>query len=142
MAVLKYVDYLCENSEASATFYQRYLQTRELGRSAAGDVSITDGFLNLTYFKRRPALCEPRMHLGLNQINAQVESVEETKNKYLKLFPRRPFVPESGDIHHGVVRIHDPDGNPVSLLESPFGVNDERKMPGIRQIAYNIRSQT
>ena len=66
MAVLKYVAYLCEKPEALAKFYQRYLQTRELGRSAAGDVSITDGFLNLTFFKRRPALCEPRMDLGLN----------------------------------------------------------------------------
>lgn len=48
-----------------------------------------------------------------------------------------PVVPESGDIHHGVVRIHDPDGNPISLSESFFGAPDERKVPGIRHIAYN-----
>jgi Glyoxalase/Bleomycin resistance protein/Dioxygenase superfamily len=35
------------------------------------------------------------------------------------------------------VRIHDPDGNPISLSESSFGVPDERKVPGIRHIAYN-----
>jgi catechol 2,3-dioxygenase-like lactoylglutathione lyase family enzyme len=137
MAVLKYVAYLCEDPEKLAKFYQRYLQTQELGRSSAGDISITDGFLNLTFFKKRPALCEPRMEAGLNHIGVQVESIEETKNKYLKLYPRSPVVPESGDIHHGVVRIHDPDGNPVSLSESSFGVNDERKVPGIRHIAYN-----
>ncbi len=137
MAVLKYVAYLCENPEELAQFYQRYLQTREIGRSSAGDVSITDGFMNLTFFKKRPALCEPRMETGLNHIGVEVASIEEAKNRYLRMYPRRPVVPESGDIHHGTVRIHDPDGNPVSLSESSFGVQGERKVPGIRHIAYN-----
>jgi hypothetical protein len=55
MAVLKYVAYLCDNPEELAKFYHRYLQTREIGRSSAGDVSITDGFINLPFFKKRPA---------------------------------------------------------------------------------------
>jgi len=55
MAVLKYVAYLCDYPEELAKFYHRYLQTREIGRSSAGDVSITDGFINLPFFKKRPA---------------------------------------------------------------------------------------
>ena len=52
MAALKYVAYLCEKPEELAKFYQRYLQTREIGRSSAGDVSITDGFLKPDLFQK------------------------------------------------------------------------------------------
>jgi hypothetical protein len=30
------------------------------------------------------------MELGLNHIGVEVESIEETKNKYLKMYPRGP----------------------------------------------------
>ena len=33
------------------------------------------------------------MEMGLNHIGVQVDSIEETKNKYLKLYPRGPVVP-------------------------------------------------
>jgi catechol 2,3-dioxygenase-like lactoylglutathione lyase family enzyme len=137
MAKIRYIAYMCEDPEKLAQFYHRFLQTREIGRSASADVSITEGFYNLTFFKKRPALCEPRMEVGLNHIGLQVDSIEEVKNKYLKMYPRGPVIPEAGDVHHGVIRIHDPDGNPVTLSEQPFGVHDERKIPGIRHIAYN-----
>jgi catechol 2,3-dioxygenase-like lactoylglutathione lyase family enzyme len=137
MAVIRYIAYISENPEELAKFYHRFLQTSELGRSSAGDISITDGFLNLTLFKKRPALCEPRMEVGLNHIGIEVESIEQTKNKYLKMFPRGPVIPESGNLDQGTLRIHDPDGNPVSLSERPFGVMAERRIPGIRHIAYN-----
>lgn len=66
------------------------------------------------------------MEVRLNHIVVQVDDLEAVKNQYLKLYPRRPVIPEAGDIHHGVLRIHDPDGNPVSLSEEPFGVKGER----------------
>jgi catechol 2,3-dioxygenase-like lactoylglutathione lyase family enzyme len=137
MAVIRYLAFLSENPAELAKFYHRYLQTRELGRSPAGDISITDGFLNLALFKRRPSLCEPRMEVGFNHIGIQVDSIEQTKNRYLKLYPRGPVIPEDRDLQRGVIRIHDPDGNPVSLSETSFGVKDERGIPGIRHIAYN-----
>jgi hypothetical protein len=68
MATIRYLACISENPETLASFYQRYLRTDELGQSAAGDISISDGFLNLTFFKKRPALCEPRMDTGLNHI--------------------------------------------------------------------------
>jgi catechol 2,3-dioxygenase-like lactoylglutathione lyase family enzyme len=137
MATIRYLAFISERPDELAKFYERYLGTKELGRSPAGDISITDGFLNLTFFRKRPALCEPRMEAGLNHIGIQVESIEQAKNLYLKLFPRGPVIPEDGDLHHGVIRIHDPDGNPVTISEKPFGVSEEPRVPGIRHIAYN-----
>jgi len=136
-ATLKYIAYLCDNPENLAKFYSQFFQTERLVESSAGDISVTDGSFNLTFFKKRPALCEPRMEVGLNHIGIQVDDLEAVKNKYLKLYPRKPVIPEAGDVHHGVLRIHDPDGNPVSLSDQPFGVKGDRRYPGIRHIAYN-----
>ena len=137
MATIRYLAYISEKPDDLAAFYARYLGTEELGRSAAGDISISDGFLNLTLFKKRPSLCEPRMETGFNHIGIQVDSVEETKNRYLKRYPRGPVIPEDNDLQHGAIRIHDPDGNPVSISAKPFGVKDKRRLPGVRHIAYN-----
>ena len=136
-ASIKYIAYISESPEKLSTFYSRFFKTERLGQSKVGDVSITDGSFILTFFKKRAALGEPRMESGLNHIGVQVDSVEAIKNKFLRMYPRKPVIPESGDIHHGVLRIHDPDGNPVSLSEQSFGVKAERRYPGIRHIAYN-----
>lgn len=137
MAMIRYIAFLCEKPEELANFYNRFLQTSEIGRSTEGDISITDGFYNLTFFKNRHGLHEPRMELGLNHIGLEVESLEEVKNRYLKFNSRGTIIPEPADIHHGQLRIHDPDGNPVSLSEKPFGAKGERRVPGIRHVAYN-----
>ncbi|MGE5218451.1 MAG: VOC family protein [Chloroflexota bacterium] len=137
MATIRYIAFLSDHPEELVKFYSHYLGAEELGRSASGDISITDGHMNLTFFKKRAALCEPRMETGLNHIGIQVESVEQAKNRYLKLYPRGPVIPEEGGLHHGAIRIHDPDGNPVSLSEKPFGVIEARRIPAIRHIAYN-----
>jgi catechol 2,3-dioxygenase-like lactoylglutathione lyase family enzyme len=137
MAVINYLAVISENPEQLAGFYHRFLKTEEIGRSPEGDISITDGFYNITFFKRRPSLHEPRMEIGLNHIGLEVESLEEVKNRYLRFKPRGTIVPEPGDIHHGQIRIHDPDGNPVTLSEKGFGVRKSRRMPGVRHVAYN-----
>jgi catechol 2,3-dioxygenase-like lactoylglutathione lyase family enzyme len=77
------------------------------------------------------------MELGLNHIGLQVASLEEVKNRYLKFNPRGTVMPEPRDVHHGQLRIHDPDGNPVTLSEKGFGAMGARRLPGIRHVAYN-----
>jgi catechol-2,3-dioxygenase len=73
IATLRYVAFLAQDPSRLADFYQRFLGTEELGRSPEGDVSITDGYYNLTFFKRRPALGEMRMDLGLHHIGLEVD---------------------------------------------------------------------
>lgn len=138
MAIIRYIAFISENPSELAGFYNRFLGTRELGVSPDGDVSISDGFYNLTLLKRRPGLHEPRPEVGFNHIGLQVESLEEVKSRYLDFNPRGTIVMEPSDLHHGEIRIHDIDGNPVSLSENDFGVGgDDRSLPGVRHIAYN-----
>ena len=56
MATLRYIACISENPENLTEFYRRFLGTDEIGRSPEGDISITDGFYNLTLFKKRRPL--------------------------------------------------------------------------------------
>jgi catechol 2,3-dioxygenase-like lactoylglutathione lyase family enzyme len=101
MATLRYVAFISENPEKLVDFYQRFLATEELGRSPEGDISITDGFYNLTFFKRRPALNELRMDCGLHHIGIEVDDLEEVKGRFLALNPRGMILQEPDDMHKG-----------------------------------------
>jgi catechol 2,3-dioxygenase-like lactoylglutathione lyase family enzyme len=139
MATLRYVAFISENPEKIVTFYNKFLGTEELGRSPEGDISITDGFYNLTFFRKRPALREPTMELGLHHIGLEVADLEEAKAQYLKFNARGVIMDEPGDIHHGEIRIYDPECHPVSLSSKTFGVKEPqaKQFPRIRHIAYN-----
>ena len=139
MATLRYIAFISENPETLTEFYRRFLGTDEIGRSPEGDISITDGFYNLTLFKKRPALGEMRMEPGLHYIGLEVDNLEEVNGRYLAINPRGMILQEPEDIHHGKIRIHDPECHPVSLSTQRFGVPEgkEKSFPRIRHIAYN-----
>jgi catechol 2,3-dioxygenase-like lactoylglutathione lyase family enzyme len=139
MATLRYIAYLSENPGKLVDFYSRFLGTEELGRSAEGDVTITDGFYNITFFKKRPALGEMHMESGLHHIGLEVDDLEEVKGRFLKLNPRGMIIQEPNDLQHGEIRIHDPECRPVSLSTKRFGVpgSKEKRFPRVRHIAYN-----
>ena len=139
MAILRYVAFISESPENITEFYHRFLRTEELGRSPDGDISITDGFYNLTFFKKRLALGEMRMESGLHHIGLEVDNLEDVKGKFLALNPRGMILQEPDDVHHGEIRIHDPECHPVSLSAKGFGVpaSKEKRFHRIRHIAYN-----
>jgi catechol 2,3-dioxygenase-like lactoylglutathione lyase family enzyme len=139
MATLRYVAYLSEKPEDLVDFYNRFLGTQELGRSAEGDITVTDGFYNLTFFKKRTALGEMQMETGLHHIGLEVDDLEEIKGRFLKFNPRGVIIQEPNDLQHGEIRIHDPECRPVCLSTKSFGVPKamEKPFPRVRHIAYN-----
>lgn len=139
MATLRYVAYLAEDPAKLVDFYRRFLGTEELGRTAEGDITITDGYYNLTFFKKRSGLGEMNMELGLHHIGLQVDDLEEVKGRYLKLNPRGMIIQEANDLQHGQIRLHDPECRPVAVSTTSFGVpaSREKQFPRVRHIAYN-----
>jgi catechol 2,3-dioxygenase-like lactoylglutathione lyase family enzyme len=137
MATIRYVAMLSEDPTSLSQFYTRYLKLEELGTSAQGDVSLTDGFYNFTLFKSRPALKEPNMAIGLHHIGLQVESLDEVKKRYLAYNPHGVIVDERADVQHGTIRIFDPECNPISLSEGSFAVRETNRFPRLRHVAYN-----
>jgi catechol 2,3-dioxygenase-like lactoylglutathione lyase family enzyme len=134
MSRISYLALLCAEPAALAGFYGDCFGLEEIGRTEAGDVTLTDGGFNLTLFKQRPQLREPGMEIGLHHIGIAVENVERTLARYRAFNPRGVVIAESGDLQHGEVRIHDPECHPVSLSQRNFGLPTSR--PGIPRIAH------
>jgi catechol 2,3-dioxygenase-like lactoylglutathione lyase family enzyme len=140
MAKIRYTALLSNQPVAVARFYGGYFGMREIGRSDEGDISLTDGYFNITVFKLRPELraSEPRLAVGLNRLGLEVDSIQETVERYLKFNPRGIVVPEPGGVHYGEMRIHDPEFMPISLSEKGFGIDTrEACMPKLLHVALN-----
>jgi catechol 2,3-dioxygenase-like lactoylglutathione lyase family enzyme len=138
MSRIRYLALLCAEPAALAGFYGRCFGLQEIGRTDAGDVSLTDGGFNLTLFKQRPQLHEPRMEIGLHHLGIAVENVDRTLARYRAFNPRGVVIAENGDLQHGDVRIHDPECNPVSLSQRQFGLTrTPARIPRIAHIALN-----
>src|SRR6266511_4237649 len=61
---IRYLAIVSEQPETLARFYSNYFSMRELGRSDAGDIALTDGFYNISILKRRDGAEEPGIKIG------------------------------------------------------------------------------
>lgn len=138
MARIRYLAALSDDPDRVAGFYKTHFDMGELGRSNQGDVSLSDGYYNLTFLKRRSDLHEPRNEIGLHHIGLQVDSISEVRDRYVKFNPKGPIIAEPNDVHHGEIRLYDPEFNPVTISERPFGVEgEEHRTPRIAHIAFD-----
>ena len=136
---LSYLAIIAERPEALADFYHTHFGLTELGRSAAGDISMTDGYFNLTFLKRRPGLGEADDSKGLHHFGLSIDDIREIEARLEDFAPGVEILPESGDLHHGEYRVHDPNGYAVSLSTRHFGVTPRpRGLPSIRHIALSV----
>lgn len=139
MARIRYLATISRDPSTLADFYIEEIGMRELGRSADGDVSLTDGYFNFTLFRQRPDLIELRKDLGLHHLGVEVDSVEETIARYRELIPGGVVLKEPDSIHYGGVRIFDPECNPISLSETGFGIEkEERGLPRLGHVAVHM----
>ncbi|MDX1485045.1 MAG: VOC family protein [Alphaproteobacteria bacterium] len=140
---LRYLAYLSEDPDMMADFYGRHLELEELGRSNAGDVSLTDGFFNITFLKAREDLGELDNTIGLHHVGLQVDDMDRVITKYRDRNPRGEVIEEEGGMHFGEVRIFDPECRVVTLSSSDFGIGGEaRRLPRIAHIAFNALDPT
>jgi catechol 2,3-dioxygenase-like lactoylglutathione lyase family enzyme len=138
MLRIRYLALLCDEPAALGRFYGTCFGLTEMGRTDAGDVTLTDGGFNITLFRQRPQLHEPGMERGLHHLGIAVENLDETVARYRAFNPRGVIIPESGDLQHGEVRIHDPECHPVSLSQRQFGLDglDPARAGAIPRIAH------
>lgn len=136
-ARIAYLAILSHDPAKLSQFYTRHLGFNEVGRSAAGDVTMTDGGFNVTIFRHRHELNELSMEPGQHRIGIAVDSIAEIEERYRKLYPRGTFRRESGDLQHGDARIYDPECHPVSISENNFGLPAPKTgLPRIAHIAF------
>ena len=99
MARIRYLALLCPEPATLGRFYQAHFGLDELGRSADGDVTLTDGGYNLTLFKNRAALHEPSMENGIHHLGVAVDDVDAGTGAHQRECDRRAGRPTSNDEH-------------------------------------------
>src|SRR4029079_9897728 len=82
MARIRYLALLCAEPVTLASFYKAHFGLDELGRTPGGEVALTDGRVNRTLFRTRPALHEPHMENGIHHLGVAVDDVEAVVARY------------------------------------------------------------
>jgi catechol 2,3-dioxygenase-like lactoylglutathione lyase family enzyme len=136
---MRYLAFLSDDPAALADFYRRHFELEEIGRSNQGDVSLTDGFYNMTFLRRRAELNEPHMETGLHHVGVQVASLERALAEYRRTAFGEVVVEEPGGVHFGDLRFFDPECMPVSVSEGSFGAPSTRDVrpARIQHVAFN-----
>jgi catechol 2,3-dioxygenase-like lactoylglutathione lyase family enzyme len=136
---IRYLAFLSDDPGSLADFYARHFGLDELGRSNEGDVSLSDGFYNMTFLRRRGELNELRNDTGLHHVGVQVEDIGEVTRRYLQCMPDSVMVTEPGGLHFGERRFFDPECGTVSISQGSFGAPEKREVrtPRIAHIAFN-----
>ncbi|MFM1816665.1 MAG: hypothetical protein RLZ98_3360 [Pseudomonadota bacterium] len=138
-ARMRYIAAIAKDPKALAKFYAEEIGMQELGRTREGDIALTDGYFNLTFFRQRPELIEFRKDVGLHHLGFEVDSIDEVLKTYRELVPGGVAVREPSGPCFGEARIFDPECNPISLSERAFGVPAEkRQLPRIGHIAMHM----
>src|SRR5258707_6351914 len=123
---IRYLAAISAEPARLAHYYVRYFGMRILAQSEEGDLSLTDGYFNLTCFKLRPGLreLEPRMGIGLNHIGLQVDNIEAVKERYFSFNPKGIIPAEPGGPHYVSLPIHDPGFMPIIPPSSSVRVHE------------------
>ena len=131
-ATIRYLAIVSDDPERLARFYTTNFGMQELGRSGAGDVSVTDGFFNLSLLACRPALGAR----GPRQIGIAVDDHAALVDRLQRFAPHLTLQPDEGGLHHGEYCIADPNGYPVAVSTCGFGVpGGTSRLPGMRHVA-------
>ncbi len=129
---IRFLAIVTRQPQVLSRFYQEYFGVTELATSAAGDISLTEGSFNLSLLKHREGLGE----VGLNHIGLAVHDIREIEARLEEIAPRAMIEPLDGSPAQGDYQVFDPNGYPVHLSTSDFGVSsDSTELPGVRHVA-------
>ena len=132
---IRYLAMVSERPENLARFYSTYFSMRELGRSDAGDIALTDGFYNISILKPSDTASE----LGINHFGVTIDDIGEVEARLKEFAPKADISQEQGGLFHGDYRVTDPSGQTVSLsthqFHTPAGT---RSFPCIRHLAVCV----
>jgi catechol 2,3-dioxygenase-like lactoylglutathione lyase family enzyme len=131
-STVRYLAIVSKQPEPLAAFYQRYMGLREFARAPSGEISLTDDLYNLSILPYRDGGDEP----GLSHMGIAIDDLNELKDRLQRFAPDVPLEPLPGAPHYGDYRLHDPNGYPVCVSTTSFGLPPAQpRRPAIRHVA-------
>ena len=131
---IRYLAIVSEQPDTLARFYSTYFATRELGRSDAGDVALTDGFYNISLLKPRDDAAE----VGISHLGITIDNIGQIEARLKNFAPKTDIRQEKGGLFGGDYSVIDPYGQVVTLSTSVPTPKVERTFPCIRHIAVCV----
>ena len=132
---IRYLAIVSEQPDTLARFYSTYFSMRELGRSDAGDIALTDGFYNISLLKPRNGAAER----GISHLGITIDDIGQIETRLRDFAPKTDIRQEEGGLFHGDYSVTDPYGQVVSLSTHQFHTPKvERSFPCIRHIAVCV----
>ena len=135
MARVKHMGIVCRDPDLLKDYYCQWFGFEELKRLPDGTVYLSDGYLNVGLLKENSALTEANSVLGLHHVGFHVESVEEMTARLKQFDASMEFEKRPEGDPYSQYRLRDPEGLHIDLSERGYGVEGEKKIPGIRHIA-------
>ncbi len=141
MPRVKQMAIVCDDAERLGEYYCRWFGFEKLGRGQGDSVYLTDGYLSVGLLTRGPELPEESQELGLHHVGIQVESIDEIKKRLAEFDPsiqleRRPTEEPYSQYR---IKFREPQGFAIDISEKGYGVEGEKRVPGIRHIATGDR---
>jgi hypothetical protein len=128
---IRYLAVVSDRPQVLADFYSRYFSMRELGRSQAGDIAVTDGFYNISVLKARNGEQRGISHFGLT-----IDNIDLVATRLRQFSPATEIREDHGGLFHGDYRLDDPSGQTIALSTHQFHTPAvERGFPCIRHLA-------
>lgn len=132
---IRYLAIVSEQPENIANFYSTHFNMRELGRSAQGDIALTDGFYNISILRRR----DSAETTGISHFGITIDDIRNIEARLKRFAPETKIREEEGGLFHGDYQVTDPYGQAVSLSTHQFHTpNSARGFPCIRHIAMCV----
>jgi catechol 2,3-dioxygenase-like lactoylglutathione lyase family enzyme len=132
---IRYLAIVTERPNVLAQFYSTYFAMRELGRSEAGDIALTDGFYNISLLQPRDGASE----LGISHFGITIDDIDTVEARLKEFAPNTDIRQEEGDLFRGDYRVSDPYGQVVSLSTHQFHTPTiKREFPCIRHLAMCV----
>ncbi len=137
MPRVKQMAIVCDDPARLEEYYCRWFGFGKLGGGPGGSVYLTDGYLNVGLLKSGRESRE----LGLHHVGIQVESIDEIKKRIREFdtsiqLERRPKADPYSEYR---IKFREPQGFAIDISEKGYGVEGEKKIPGIRHIATGDR---
>jgi catechol 2,3-dioxygenase-like lactoylglutathione lyase family enzyme len=135
MARVKHMGIVCREPELLKDYYCRWFGFEELKRLPDGTVYLTDGYLNVGLLNENSELTEANSVLGLHHVGFRVESIEEITTRLKQFDASMEIEKRPENDPYSQYRLRDPEGLHIDLSEQGYGVEGEKRTPGIRHIA-------
>ena len=135
MAHISYMAIISRDPEELKDYYNRWFGFEEFYRLPNGTIYMTDGAINMGLLKQGAENGEDTQELGLHHVGFVVEGLEETKARLATFDPSWAVESRPSSDPFAEARTKDPDGLLVDISEEGYGVEGNKRVPGIRHMA-------